>query len=83
VGRVCAALDGGDPGLLGFFAGALLRVVDPEGAEGLEVVIFLLAAALGLNLGGGSLLLVAGGGRRVFRYLFVGRLWVVRAAFRA
>jgi hypothetical protein len=36
---VGSALDGGDPRLAGFFAGLLLRVVDPEGAEGFEVEI--------------------------------------------
>jgi hypothetical protein len=36
---VGAAFEGGDPCLLRFFAGPLLRVVQPERTEGVEVVI--------------------------------------------
>src|SRR5690242_6018982 len=61
-----AAFDGGMPRLPRRRTLALLRVDDPEGTEGVEVVR-LLAAALGLSRGGGYLPLIRGGcGRRVF-----------------
>jgi hypothetical protein len=62
---VGSALNGGDPRLLGVLVGLLERVVVPEGAEGGEVVVLLLA---GLGAGPG-VRAADGGGRRVFIYL--------------